>query len=171
MEIPTLVSAAIAYKNSPSSIDLEENSDVISNLKFIGQIQEGEKINIRTREKFVQPTGWATSFSRTFLWQDSKNNAYNFINHTISRAIDIFNLHITSKKASNIVYCINIVNDLEYAITGIRNLKKTYSDYTYFVGQLQSVLQSIESKLADLKTKLPRTISVENRDEDELDTF
>jgi hypothetical protein len=135
------------------SLELENTNDVLSNLKFIGKIQEGEKINVKY--KFVQPVGLATSLSRTFYYQDNKGNAFNFINHTVSRSIEIFKLYFHTGSASDITMCRNILSDLKKAMMGIRNLKITYLHDTMFCCKLDTLTTELSTKITELNDGLP----------------
>ena len=156
-QIPGLVcTTAAAFKYSSNiGLELEDTNKVISNLKFIGMLQEGDKMN--TKYGFVQPSGIATSLSRTFYYQDNKGNAHNFVKHTISRSIEIFLLHFHHNTPSDIAMCFNIITDLKKAMLGIKNMKTTYMHDTMYCCKLDTLLEELAASLVELEGKIPKT--------------
>lgn len=130
---------------------MENSSDIISRLKFIGCIKTGEKIN--TRHMYVQPDGICTKISRTFIFHDNRNNTLSFIKDTINRSFELLTLFERSTKDSDRVLCINLVNDLHNAQKGLIHLKNTYIDDTMFKCFMETLLQSIDIKLSDIDSR------------------
>ena len=60
-------------------------TDLISKLKFIGRIKQNEKIN--TKYLYTQDNNYATSLSRSLLYQDTRENLIIFLNDIISKGI------------------------------------------------------------------------------------
>ena len=106
----------------PNICDIKQ--EVISRLKFIGKINNGEKIN--TLHMYVQPSGLCTTISRTFINQDNRMNTLNFCRDTIQRSFELLiTFERSENQTDNLLYT-NVVHDLKKAINGLNNLKLTY---------------------------------------------
>uniref|UniRef100_A0A6C0JQQ6 Uncharacterized protein n=1 Tax=viral metagenome TaxID=1070528 RepID=A0A6C0JQQ6_9ZZZZ len=127
---------------------MESDKEVISRLKFIGKVQKGEKINVKYM--FVQPEGIATRISRTLIHQDNRSNTLNFLRGTIARTFEIISTYTTSTKESHRHISIHVINDLRQAKNGLNNLKDTYLDDIKFTCDIDTLLQEIDAKLAEI---------------------
>lgn len=127
---------------------MESDKEVISRLKFIGKVQKGEKINVKYM--FVQPEGIATRISRTLIHQDNRSNTLNFLRVTIARTFEIISTYTTSTKESHRHISIHVINDLRQAKNGLNNLKDTYLDDIKFTCDIDTLLQEIDAKLAEI---------------------
>jgi hypothetical protein len=139
--------------------NMESDKEVISRLKFIGKVQKGEKINVKYM--FVQPEGIATRISRTLIHQDNRSNTLNFLRGTIARTFEIISTYTTSTKESHRHISIHVINDLRQAKNGLNNLKDTYLDDIKFTCDIDTLLQEIDAKLAEI------TPDVEELDSDD----
>ena len=134
-----------------NKMDFQE--EVICHLKFIGKVQENEKINVR--HMFVQSNSLASRISRSFINTDCRTNTINFLLNTIKQSIDIINLYIQSEKALDRIKCINIISDLKQSLIGINNIKKTYGDDIMISCKIETMHQDITSFLLDIEQKHP----------------
>lgn len=125
---------------------MDGNQEIISRLKFIGKLKKGEKIN--TRHMYVQPDGFSTSLSRTFVYQDNRGNALNFCQETISRAFELLITFERSEKNSDKILFNNLLKDLQESTVGLNNLKFTYISDTKFCCDMDTLLQNIIAKLS-----------------------
>lgn len=125
---------------------MDSNQEIISRLKFIGKLKKGEKIN--TRHMYVQPDGFGTSLSRTFMYQDNRGNALNFVQETVSRAFELLVTYERSESESDCVLFKHLIKDLQQATIGLNNLKFTYVSDTKFCCDMDTLLQSINARLA-----------------------
>ena len=133
---------------SKQIIGMDSNtSDVISKLKFIGKIQKGEKINVRFL--YVQPHNWLTSITRTLFNNDNRKNAFNFIENIVNRSFEIINYNKLSIYPIHREIVKNIVADLKQAIIGILNLKSTYEFDTMYCCQLDTLVESVSSRISE----------------------
>lgn len=125
-------------------------ADVISKLKFIGLIQKGEKINVRSM--CVQSDTLMTRLYRTFISVDNRTNAYNFIEGVVNRSFELITIALAKDPVKNVDRRLvkNIIDDLTKAITGIQNLRETYTHDNMFCCRLDALVQSIELKLRDI---------------------
>ena len=126
-------------------------SDILSKLKFIGKIQKGEKINVKYL--YVQPSNWFTRLSRTFYMTDNRMNAYNFVESTVNRCFEIISVNKQTKGASSYKLIDNILTDIKDALTGIENLKDTYSYDVMFCCKLDTLIDSINFRINEHTTK------------------
>ena len=143
---------------------MESTKEVISNLKFIGQLQKGDKIN--TKFMYRQPDGIFTRFSRTFINNDNRQNALNFIHKIIYSSLDVLMYYERSTKTSDKAMCINIVEDLLQAKLGLSNLKLTYSEDLKFNCDLDTILQVIDSNMKDIEPKYVKLLKAQKTDID-----
>lgn len=124
---------------------MDNNQEIISRLKFIGKLKKGEKIN--TRHMYVQPDGFGTSISRTFVYQDNRGNALNFCQETIARAFELLITYERSDNNTEKVLFRHLIKDLKQATSGLTNLKFTYITDTKFCCDMDTLLESINAKL------------------------
>ncbi len=125
--------------------------DIITNLKFISNLQKHDKIN--TRYMFKEPVGFLTSFSRTFFYNDNRKNALKFIESTINNGFDLLTYYERLEKLSDRAICLNIVQDLLQSKVGLENLKETYSSDLQFVCNIDTIIQTIDAKMKDVESK------------------
>ncbi len=129
---------------------LDSDNEVISNIKFIGKIREGDKINTRGKA-YIQHDNFYTKISRTFISPDNKENTYLFVSGNIKQIFEILYKYLPDRenRAKKMIIG-NILEDIRNATTGIRNLEKTYEEYTLFVSKLQTLIQDILSNLENI---------------------
>lgn len=134
--------------SSTLSGGLQKIEDVISKLKFIGKLQEGDKIN--TTQLYVQKPTYATSLARTLSYEN-RSETYNFIKDVINQAFDIvFSFSQSTKKFERNI-CFNIIDDLLQAKNGLENLKLTYTEDVMYVSQIDTMNSLIDAKIEELK--------------------
>ena len=123
------------------------DNDTLSDLKFIGKINKGEKVLARYR--IVQPDNLMTKISRTLYYKEGRTTTLSFIRRTIN---DCFNIVLINKNSNDqykkeIVK--NILIDLKKSLIGILNLKDTYCDDTSFCCNLDTICENINARLSD----------------------
>lgn len=123
----------------------ENRESVINELKFIGKVKKGEKINVKYM--CVQPDGIVTKISRTLINPDTRTNALSFIRNTINKCFSILDYYM---KSNNKQLCINIIRDLENSKQGIHNLKSTYADDTLFCCSIDTLIERIDVRLKEV---------------------
>lgn len=129
------------YQNGLNSGEIYS---ILSDLKFIGAIKEGEKIDVDTRQ--IQSKNILTSFVRTFR-QDTREDTFNFFSFTISRAFELIYMNYKL----DISNCKNLISDINNCINGIKATQITYMDDRMFVCRLQTLIQIIETKMTKLR--------------------
>ena len=135
----------------------QNTSEVISKLKFIGKIQKGEKINVRTL--CVQPNNWFTTIVRTLFSTDNRSNAYNFIESIVNRSFDIINVNRVSISLVNRQIVENVITDLKQAVIGISNMKDTYEFDVMYCCKLDTLVQSVNSRISEITVNDIRSIT------------
>lgn len=123
-------------------------STTIVNLKFISQLNNGDKIDLNTMTK--QSSGLFTSIYRTFSDQD-RIKTYDFLDLTIKNVFDIIVYLKNSNRESDKRTYKQILQDLDACLIGLNNIKTTYENDLQFVCKIDTLLQIIESKLQDIK--------------------
>ena len=126
---------------------MESQKEVISSLKFIGNIRKGDKIN--TKFMYRQPDGLITRFIRTFINYDNRQNTLNFVQKTVASAFEIIVILEKSVKQQDRMMRDIIMKDLVTAQVGLNKLKDTYIDDMKFQCDMDTLLQTIACKLSE----------------------
>lgn len=137
-------------------VNMENQEEIISKLKFIGYIQEDEKVDVRNMN--LQPNNLLTKIYRTFLYPNDREGTYDFIKRTVERAIEIIEFYQDKDQ----LLCKIIINDLMKARQGINNLKYSYKDDKKFCCNLDVRIERIDSKLIYWKNLYPFLFQNEN---------
>ena len=127
---------------------MDINKETISRLKFIGKIQIGDKVNLRYM--YIQPDGLMTQIYRSIL-QDNRTKTLSFLQDTINKTFEILYCYEKTKKNSDKIMCMNLINDLKNSKSGLNNLKETYMLDIKFTCDLDTLLQTIDAKLSELE--------------------
>lgn len=129
---------------------METYKEVISNLKFLANLNKGDKINTRFMTR--SQDGLITRFIRTFINYDNRQNAIHFVQKTIYNAFEIITQFDRSQKPADKAMLANIIKDLTSVQVGLSNLKDTYVDDLKFRCDMDTLLQSIQCKLTEYGT-------------------
>ncbi len=133
---------------------MESDSEIISQLKFIGRIGKGEKVSVRN--KTVQPQGMRTSFVRTLWDLDTRWNLLNFITRVLKRSFGLIQVKLATNKVSGRAYCAQVIQDIYIAKEeGIPNVKITYTSDVKYCCDIETLIQDMDSKLEGLKQAYP----------------
>jgi hypothetical protein len=130
----------------------ERNRDIVIRLKFIGTFMPGEKIDIKNLR--IESNSILTPIKR-FIQGESREQTYAFLNSTIDRSFEIVNAYSKSEKMSERLLCKNILEDMIKAIRGLQNIQKTYKDDKLFYCNIETIIETIHSKLSETKEKFP----------------
>jgi len=141
---------------------MDTNKETISRLKFISKIQIGEKINLKYM--YIQNDGLITQLTRT-LCQDNMTKTLTFLQDTINKAFEILKCYQKSKKKSDKIMCINLVQDLKGCKIGLKNLKETYITDIKFCCDVDTLLEMIEAKLIEINIIPPPTLNENDEEE------
>ena len=119
-----------------------DSQDIISKLKFIGEIKKDHKVNVS--EVQLQPNTYATSFLRTFVTKDNRSNTIAFLKNVIHKIFQIIILLKAERKQREFD---NLISDLDKAVIGLHNLKTTYESDVKFCCDLDLLVQEIQTVL------------------------
>jgi len=161
----TMFALKLLLNNSNRDSLLEKNRDTIVKLKFIGTFQPGEKIDVRNLR--VETNNVITPIKRMFFGE-SRDTTYSFMQNTIDRAFEIIQATCNSEKISDKIYCKNIIIDLIKAIKGLQNIQKTYKDDKLFYCNIESIVENIQARLSDVKTKNPEIFTLTTIENDSI---
>ena len=125
---------------------METDKETISKLKFIGKIRKNEKIN--TQHMYVQPCGIITSIMRSIVYQDNRTNALNFVYKTIQDSFVLLQKYVDNY---DIIMYEHLVEDLKNCKGGLESLKETYISDRKFCCDMDTIVQSIDSKLIEFE--------------------
>jgi hypothetical protein len=146
--IPVIISI---LKGTDSTINnsMESDKEVMSRLKFLGKIQKGVKINVKTMT--IEHESIATSLSRTWFSKCSRQNTLIFVRNTMRRTFEIINTYRDEPEGSR-KYNMhkNVISDLGDSKIGIVNLKNTYLNDIKMCCDLDTILQEIDAYLQEI---------------------
>jgi hypothetical protein len=137
----------------------EKNHETITHLKFIGTFQPNEKINIRNMT--IENQTVITPLLRLF-YGESREKTHTFLRNTIDRSFEIVNSIMYSEKLTDKSTVKNIIKDLMKAITGIKNIQKTYRDDKLFVCNMENMIEQISAKVYEIHQIKPDLIDLED---------
>lgn len=124
---------------------MEATNELISSLKFLGNIKKGDKINIKYM--FVQPDTITTTLSRSFIYPDNRHNTLSFVRKTIDQSFNILSEYSSSDEEYKQSIKNNIIVDLKNIKTGLKNLKFTYITDSKFCCDIETIIQEVDAKL------------------------
>jgi len=133
----------------------ERNRETITQLKFIGLFQPGEKINIRNMA--IEPNNIFTPILRR-IYGEGRDSTLAFLSNTIDRTFEIIQFQVVSSRMSDQLQAQNTVTDLIKAIIGLKNLQKTYRDDKLYFCELESLIETIHTRLTELQQQYPTVI-------------
>ena len=140
----------LATSQSSPGMTFETTQEVLTRLKLIGTLKPGEKLDIRKMR--IESNNILTPLKRMFFG-DSREATYTFFCNTIERAFSILYSLASTNKTSDIIICSHIVEDMELAIEGIKNVQNTYKDDKMYFCNLETLMQTIHAKNMDVKEK------------------
>ena len=139
---------------------IDSHKDVIIKLKFIGTFQEGEKIDIKNLQ--VETNNIFTPIKR-LIQGDGRATTYAFLNSVIDRSFEIIYAYSNSEKVGERLMCKNIVEDMYKAIKGLNNIQKTYKDDKHFYCNIETLIDTINYKIADVKDKVEEKVVIQGK--------
>lgn len=126
---------------------MDNNPEIIARIKFIGKLQKGEKIN--TRRFVVQSNGFITRLVRTFWEQDNRSNTLSFLQETIRSTFRLLDVFDKSEAKEHSILKRMLLDDLKGVVTGLANIKHTYSKDIKFCCDIDTLLELVVTKLGD----------------------
>lgn len=127
---------------------LEENGEIISQLKFISKIKPGEQVNVDNLS--ICSRNFFSGIYRTF-YGEGREKTFHYFNITIKRAFEKLAAFSNSERISDTMLCSQLVENLQTCIEGLSNAKDTYKDDRRFVCDVETLIEGIESRLEELR--------------------
>lgn len=109
--------------------------EVLTELSFIANITPKHKINVKNSS--VTSSDSKVGSIMRYITGESREGTINYINHVITKAIEI-----TPKEDSTTQQ--SLITTMRSAIEGIRHLKITYEDDVFFTAKLSAEIMRIE---------------------------
>jgi hypothetical protein len=125
-----------------------DSFEIQSRLKFISNVQIGDKINVKFM--LIQKDCFSTKLSRT-LYYENRITTLNFVRDNINRALEIITKSCCQQDKE---LTSNLIIDLKNSKIGIENLRETYINDIKFCCDLNTVLQNIDIKIAECEKSL-----------------
>ena len=122
----------------------KKDRDLIAKVKFLSQINEGDKIDVRYMLR--QPRGIFQSFWRSIETLQDRRSTFNFVSETISDAIQFIKNNIEEEKFKSVID--KLVMDLLKCEFGLNNLIKTYQDDLKFKCDIETVIEYVHNELS-----------------------
>jgi len=124
--------------------------DIVSRLKFISKIKEGEIVDVRSST--IMELGWPSSIYRTFFTRnESRKITLEFFRQIISSAFDMITLYLNMKDAFYQQIGVMIFDALKESKTGIANQSKTYRNDRMYVSQIETLLLTLDTELIEFQ--------------------
>jgi hypothetical protein len=129
--------------------------DVISKLKFISRIREGEILD--TKSFTLQEWDWTVSAYRTFVapftsCKQGRDITLKFYRTVITEAFTIVISYIQNDM-NHFLYkvALSILDAIEGAVPGLENHSKTYVNDAMHVAKVEALIESLQKKLVDIR--------------------
>jgi hypothetical protein len=132
----------------------EENKDLITKLKIIGQAKKGYKLNTRTLQ-YQRANSAFASFVRSFISVNNRNDTMRMIKTVISQSLETLHCKIAHADQMSKFVAQTLIRDLVQAQTGINELQETYEDDTDFCCSMKTQNDFITAYLNSLRQTVP----------------
>jgi hypothetical protein len=135
-----------------------DSFEIQSRLKFISNVQIGDKINVKFM--LIQKDCVSTKISRT-LYYENRITTLNFVRDNINRALEIITKSCCQQDKE---LTSNLIIDLKNSKIGIENLRQTYISDIKFCCDLNTVLQNIDIKIAECEKSFGYNLLFKNKE-------
>ena len=120
--------------------------DIVSKLKFISKIKEGELVDVHTLT--IIESGVVTSLYRTFITRsESRRITLDFFHRIIGSAFDMIALYLEEKGDFGRQIGIMILNSLKESKDGIISHGKTYRKDRMYKSEIETLILTLDTKL------------------------
>lgn len=139
------------FKDFSISGKSESFEKMLSILKFIGKVREGERIDVGTMS-IVKPV-LSDRLYRTFISRETREQTLNFLKTSVNKAIEMLYYYLSFDKDEEFHHRVVqvLIANLEIAKRGIKNLMRTYEDQAKFVTDLETLVETMEMKVTNEK--------------------
>lgn len=145
------IAYTLQYGNKPvMSINSDSITEVITRIKLIGSIKDGEKLNVKNMT--IQNKSLWTSITRAF-YQENRDDTTCFISSSINRGFEIIDSKLTSTSTADKLLCRKCIVDIRESTIGIKNLQNTYFYDRRVCCLLQTIIERINNQLCELYEK------------------
>lgn len=151
----------------------EQKNDILINLKVIGKIGPGDKINTKKKHFDKDNTSWYQPFLRLYRG-DSRECSINQVNYLINETNTLITLAIDSKrnKQINEFFYKNFSPDeflkmlwneeiIHNALTGVTNLKDTYINDSNITSRIECLITILRRNIQDLEIEIKKNKKTE----------
>lgn len=126
--------------------------DVVSKLKFISKLKEGDKICVAsmTVVKSDYYSRLCRTISNTVTSDEGREKTMYFVRGVIKKAIDLAHYYAQNNYqecAFNKNITELIIRNINNAKKGLDNLSKTYSESTKFTTELETIMETMDIKI------------------------
>jgi len=123
--------------------------DIVSKLKFIAQIQEGDVVDVRSLT--LMKKSWGTSAYRTFFARDEgKSMTLEFFRSVIGEAFSLSSEYLKQDEPFLKEIGDMIIRSLSEAKCGLDEYIKTNSKCHMHIAQIQTLIETLNTKITDL---------------------
>lgn len=147
--------SSVQRNNTP----LEENGEIISQLKFISKIKPGEQVNVDNLS--ICSRNIFSGIYRT-MYGEGREKTFHYFNVTIRRAFEKLAAYTNSERMADHMLCCQLVENLQGCIEGLSNAKDTYKDDRRFVCDVETLIEGVESRLQEIRINKPN-LFIESR--------
>ncbi len=138
--------------NFTTSCKEESIEKILSTLKFISKIREGERIDVKTMVIVKQDI--PSRLHRTLISRETRNETLDFLRKSINTAISVIYYYAKSDNIFDQDITKILIENLINSIIGIKNLTVTYEEDRKFVSDLETLMQTLETKIQQKKPLL-----------------
>ncbi len=132
----------------------EENKELITKLKIIGQAKKGYKLNTRTMQ-YQRAYSVFEWFTRSFVNVNSRDDTMRLIKSVVNQALETLQ-HKTDKDDQMSKFVAQtLITDLLQAQHGITEIQETYADDIEFWCTLKTQSDFISAHIKSLRDRRP----------------
>ena len=125
--------------------------DIVSRLKFISKIKEGELVDVHSST--IMEAGWQSSVYRTFFTRrEGRKITLDFFRQSISNAFDMITLYLNMKDVFYRQIGVMIFETLQESKSGISNHGKTYRNDRMYVSQIETLILTLDTELLEFQS-------------------
>lgn len=150
------LTSIITTSNEYDAHKIKNDPDgIISRLKIIGKIEQGYQFDVSTYK--IQPYNWWTSFERTFVRPDCRQNTVTFIRNTINDGYMLLLYKLSVSNDSDVNFCQKLLNDIIDCKKGIHNLCKhpRYKSDIGFTSEMETIIDKIDNIINQIRQDHP----------------
>jgi len=130
--------------DAPEEILDKNQYDIITKLKFLSKMQVGDKINVD--ELKLERNGFILGMKRRLWTIDNRQNGERFVRGVIEGGLEEMK-RLTQKSGGKREEVIGrgLLIEMRGALKGVRTLKGTYSEDTYYCCGIDTYIELIEA--------------------------